>query len=272
MKVAISSKNLWKSYLSVWGTIGILTSFITIFITISSDYKLKIGIGFLILLIIIFIIMLFKANHLDSVSLNINGLKVDICYGDLFSSKDLKLIPFNKYFDTLVDNIVIAENTLNGLFIKNDYPNQTVQNLDDQITAKLNGKEFESNPRRVLGKKNKYELGTTIEVENKYLLTAFTHFDEKNRAYLSKGEYLLCLDNLWKEINRIYAQRDISIPLLGSGISRIGNDLKLQDYLEQIINSLKLSNLDNAYNTKINIILHESVKNEINLFDIKSRF
>ena len=54
MKVAISSKNLWKSYLSVWGTIGILTSFITIFITISSDYKLKIGIGFLILLIIIF--------------------------------------------------------------------------------------------------------------------------------------------------------------------------------------------------------------------------
>ncbi|MCD4720769.1 MAG: DUF6430 domain-containing protein, partial [Desulfobacula sp.] len=162
--------------------------------------------------------------------------------------------------------------TLNGLFIKKCYPNQTVQNLDNQIIAKLNGKEFELNSSRVSGKKNKYELGTTIEVENQYLLTAFTHFDEENRAYLSKGEYLLCLDTLWKEINRIYAQRDVSIPLLGSGISRIGKDLTLQDYLDQILNSLKLSNLDNAYNTKINIILHESAKNEINLFEIKSKF
>jgi len=53
-------------------------------------------------------------------------------------------------------------------------------------------------------------------------------------------------------------------------IELIENDLKPQDYLEQILNSLKLSNLDNAYNTKINIILHSSVKNEINLFDVKS--
>jgi len=157
------------------------------------------------------------------------------------------------------------------LFI-NNHSSQSTQSLDGQITDKLNGKVFELNQERVLGKKNKYELGTTVEVENKYLLTAFTHFDEENRAYLSKGEYLLCLDTLWKEINRIYAQRNISIPLLGSGISRIGNDLKLQDYLEQIVNSLKLSNLDNAYNTKISIILHESVKDEISLFDIKSRF
>jgi hypothetical protein len=270
MKVAILNRNLWKNYLSVLGTIGILISFLTIFITISDDYKLKIGMGFLIILIIVFLYLLYKANRLNSVRLNINGLKVDIVYGDLFSSEDLKLIPFNEYFDTLVDNILIAENTLNGLFIKNNY--STVLNLDNQITTGLNGKVFEPNSTRVLGKKNKYELGTTVEVENKYLLTAFTHFDKENRAYLSKGEYLLCLDNLWKEINRIYAQRNISIPLLGSGISRIGNDLKLQDYLEQIINSLKLSNIDNANNTKINIVLHESVKKEINLFEIKSKF
>ena len=103
-------------------------------------------------------------------------------------------------------------------------------------------------------------------------MTAFTHFDNENRAYLTKVEYLVCLDNLWKEINRVYAQRDINIPLLGSGITRIGNDLKLEDYLYHILNSLKLSNLDNAYNTKINIVLHESVKDKINLFEIKSKF
>lgn len=269
MKVAISNKKLWKNYLSVLGIIGVFTSFATIFITISNDFKLFVGIGFMIFLIVLFLLMLFNANRLNSISLNINGLNVDIYYGDLFSSEDLKLIPFNEYFDTLVDNVVIAENSLNGLFVKNNYPNEKKQDLDNKITEKLNGKLSELNESRVLGKNYKYKLGTTIEVENSYLLTAFTHFDENNRAYLSKMEYLYCLDNLWKEINIIYAQRNINIPLLGSGISRIGSDFKPQNYLEQIINSLKLSNLDNAYNTKINIILHESVKDEINLFNIK---
>ena len=270
MKIKLSNKNLWKDYLSVIGIIGTLTSFTTIFITVSDKYKIYLGIVFLIILILIFFYLLYRANNLDKIKLSINGLKVNIFYGDLFNSSDLKLIPFNEYFDTLVDNIIIAENTLNGIFIKRSYP--TVDNLDNQILTALNGKEFTHNETRALGKIKKYELGTTIEVENKYLLTAFTHFDNENRAYLSKGEYLLCLDNLWKEINRIYAQRDVSIPLLGSGITRIGNDLNLQDYLEQIINSLKLSNLDNAYNTKINIVLHESVKSDINLFEIKSKF
>ena len=121
-------------------------------------------------------------------------------------------------------------------------------------------------------KTNKYELGTTIEVADEFILTAFTHFDSENKAFLSKGEFLLCLDSLWKEINRIYAQRNINIPLLGSGISRIGNDLKPQDYLEQILNSIKLSDIDNAYNTSINIVLHESIKEHIDLFNIKNKF
>ena len=270
MKVNFLNRNLWKNYLAVLGIIGLFTSFLTIFITIKDEHKLWAGIGFIVFVAIIFIYLLYRANHTDSIQLTINGLKVHISYGDLFKSKGLKLIPFNEYFDTLVDNVIIAEKTLNGKFIKKYYSN--IPNFDNQILTALIGKPYESNNARLMGKKNKYELGTTIEVSNEYILTAFTHFDDANRAYLSKGEYLLCLDNLWKEINRVYAQRNINIPLLGSGISRIGNDLKLQDYLEQIINSLKLSNLDNAYNTKINIVLHESVKSDINLFEIKSKY
>jgi len=270
MKVAFFNKNLWKNYLAILGTIGILASFVTIFVTIDDEYKFCLGIVFFTILALIFVYLLYQANHLDKIQLKINGIRVNIFYGDLFNAQGLKIIPFNEYFDTSVDNVIIAENTLNGMFIKNNYP--TVTELDNQISSALVGKTYTTNNSRVLGKKDKYELGTTIEVENEYLLTAFTHFDAESRAYLSKIKYLLCLDNLWKELNRIYAQRDINIPLLGSGISRIGNDLKLQDYLYLIINSLRLSNLDNAYNTKINIVLHESVKDEINLFEIKSKF
>ena len=270
MKVTLLNRTLWKQYLAVLGTIGIITSFVTIFVTIEDKYKLCSGIIFFIVLVLVFFYLLFRANHLSEITLKINGLKVNIFYGDIFEVQGLKVIPFNEYFDTIVDNEVIAENTLNGKYIKKYYSN--VDELDNQITTKLAGKTFKTNNSRILGKKNKYELGTTIEIKNEFLLTAFTHFDSENKAYLSKIDYLLCLDKLWNELNKIYAQRDINIPLLGSGISRIGNDLRPQDYLEQILNSLKLSNLDNAYNTKINIVLHDSVKSEINLFEIKSKF
>ena len=270
MKVTLLNKTLWKQYLTVLGTIGIITSFVTIFVTIDDKHKLCYGIIFLIFLILVFLYLLYKANHLEQIKLKINGLVINIFYGDIFETQGLKVIPFNEYFDTVVDNKIIAEKTLNGKFIKKYYSN--INELDSQIETALSGKPFTTNNTRALGKKKKYELGTTIEVRNEYLLTAFTHFDSQNKAYLSKVEYLLCLDKFWKELNRIYAQRDINIPLLGSGISRIGNNLKLQDYLNIILTSIKISDLDNAYNTAINIILHESVKNEINLFEIKSKF
>ena len=222
MKVSILNKSLWQKYLAILGIIGIFTSFITIVITIIDEFKIAAGIIFLVSIILIFLIFLYiwyEANQSKNISIKIKGLKVNILYGDLFSADGLKLIPFNEYFDTLVDNVVIAENSLNGKYIKNKYPQINV--LDNQIQQKLNGKVFETNNNRILGKKNKYKLGSIIEVENDYLLTAFTHFDDQNRAYLSKSEYLLCLDNLWKEMNIIYAQRNINIPLLGSGISRI---------------------------------------------------
>ncbi len=270
MKVKLFNKDLWKNYLSILGTIGVFTSFLTIFITVPDDCKLSYGLIFLLIILLIYIFVLYKANHVSDIRLNVNGLNVRINYGDIFNSKGLKLIPFNEYFDTQVDNIIIAENTLNGKFIKKYYPN--VSNLDTQISSKLQLKSFQKNESRALGKINKYELGTTIEVADEFILTAFTHFDNENNAYLSKVEFLLCLNNMWKEINRIYAQRNINIPLLGSGISRIGNDLKPQDYLEQILNSIKLSNIDNAYNTSVTIVLHESIQEHINLFTIKNKF
>ena len=270
MKVKVLNKNLWKNYLALLGKVGIFTSFLTIFIKIENEYKLILGIFFLIIIVLIFLYLLYRANHLDKIQLKINGLKVNVFYDDLFNMQGLKVIPFNEYFDTIVDNKIVAEKSLNGKFIKKNYPK--ISDLDEQINDKLKGVKYTINNSRISGKKKKYELGTTIEVKDGYLLTAFAHFDNQNKAYLSKIEYLICLDNLWKELNRIYAQRNINIPLLGSGISRIGNDLKLQDYLYLIIISLKFSNLDNAYNTKINIVLHESVKDEINLFEIKSKF
>ena len=48
--------------------------------------------------------------------------------------------------------------------------------------------------------------------------------------------------NMWKEIDKYYGQKDVCIPILGSGVTRInGISLTQQELLDLIIYSYKLS-------------------------------
>lgn len=65
-----------------------------------------------------------------------------------------------------------------------------------------------------------------------YILFAFSHFDENNRAYLNLDDYLSCLTNYWIEVNRIYNGENVIVPLLGTGITRLacGNSISHQKH------------------------------------------
>ena len=64
---------------------------------------------------------------------------------------------------------------------------------------------------------------------NDFLLTAFTKFDQYNRATLTMPEYIEFLINFWDRVNRVYAQRTVSVPVFGSGITRIKEHKKSAD-------------------------------------------
>ena len=71
---------------------------------------------------------------------------------------------------------------------------------------------------------------------------AFAKLDETGNGYLSLDELLDCLSLLWKEINKYYAQCDVCVPILGSGITRIkGEQISQQKLLDIIISSYQLS-------------------------------
>lgn len=118
-------------------------------------------------------------------------------------------------------------------------------------------------------KNTKYKLGTCFKYKD-YIFVAFSKFDEQYRAYLDMPDYLFCLTNFWIELNRVYNGENIVVPLLGSGITRIGNsNITKQEQLTLIIDSLKYSNLVFTHDATITIILPESLKNEIRLFNLK---
>lgn len=102
------------------------------------------------------------------------------------------------------------------------------------------------------------------------MLVALTHFDEDNRAYLTLQQYSDCLINMWNEIDILYNQQSVSMPLLGSGVTRFKDcEVTDQELLEIILWTYRISKVKFTYPSCLNIILDERKKDKINLYKLK---
>lgn len=270
MKVKVTDKKLWKNYLKWVSGTSVLVSMVLAFVDFSQKIKLIIAIAYLILLVGLLLFFWWRANCKDRVSLRINNSTVNIFYGDIFKQKGYKVIAFNEYFDTIVDNRLISENSLNGQYIKKYVPN--VDDLDKTISRDRHIKEplySVDNISKKHGKKTRYHLGVICK-NGDYFLLAFSHFDDQYRANLTLQEYTACLMKMWSEIDVLYNGKTVSIPLLGSGITRFKDcEMSDQELLEIIIWTLKISKVKFTYPSTMNIVLSESRKDKINLYSLK---
>ena len=75
---------------------------------------------------------------------------------------------------------------------------------------------------------------------------AFAKLDDKGKGlFLSRDEYLRCLDFLWRELENHYSEKDVCVPILGAGTTSFdggsGASISQQDLLDIMIWSYKLS-------------------------------
>lgn len=269
-KVKLFDQVVREQYNKIITGVSTVVSLILIFIEIPEDWKIIAGIVFLILITIIYFCVWKYANDMTNTKLNIDGSDVQIKVGDIFEQDELKVIPFNEYFDTQVDNQIIGEKSLNGQYIKKFHPNS--KKLDSLIEEDkyLEDDVIVTDVKRE-GKTTKYKLGSSVLVGD-YVLTAFTKFDEKNKAYLSMYDYLNFLVYFWDEINRIYAQQSVSVPVFGSGITRFRGgfeDIDDNELLNIMIWTFKISKIKFKYPAKLTIVIHEKKIDQINLFKLK---
>ena len=272
LKVNIFDKNLIVQFKSVVSLlVGVLTT-ILIFKDIPQKYKNYCFIAFVILLIIIYLVLWVRSNTIKRVELNINNSKMEIEQGDIFEQDGLKVIAFNEFFDTEVSDRLISDKTLNGIYLKNIVSDVNKLDLDIENDQYLSKNIIEKNVQRAEGKSTRYELGSIYKRDD-YLLTAFSKFDEYNRAYLTIKDYNNFLINYWKEIDKIYNAENISIPLLGSNITRFKEcNLSDQQLLELLIWSFKLSKFSNSNSSKVSIVVHKKTMDKINLYKLKTLF
>lgn len=271
-KVDFSDKRVIKKFLEITSVASGMLSLVVIFVDIPAEWKLKTGLAFLALLALTYLVVWFWANNLNSIDIDVEGSDVAIKTGDIFQQPGLKAIAFNEYFDTQVDNKIIAETSLNGVFIQK-HLGVPLSELDRYIEeyAFDDSEVLEENEVRKQGKKKRYQIGTICLYED-YLLTAFSKFDENNKALLTMPEYLEFLINFWDKVNNVYAQQSVSTTIFGSGITRIKGHKNIsdEDLLKIMLWTFRISEMRFKYPAKLTIVIHKDKINQINLLDIKS--
>ena len=272
MKVKITNKKLWNNFSKMISIYTGVISLVLSFIDFEQNMKICIAIFSIVVLILTFLVLWYRANKLPKITLKINDTNFNICFDDLFKQKDTKIIAFNEFFDTKVDDKIIAKSTLNGCYL-NNYVN-SIYEVDCVINNNERIKKYiidNDVSRKYGGKSIKYKLGTLCPKDD-FLLLAFTHFNEENQAFLTVEEYISALMHMWNELDVYYAGKSVSLPLLGAGMTRFKNArVSEQELLEYIVMTFKASKIKLNNGASVNVILYENVKEKINLYDIKEK-
>lgn len=266
----------YKFFTAVGATLGLAFLFIdlpesiTLPKNIAINTKCSAAIVVVTLLVIAYIFMWYKANRLKKISIKVDSTNVVIKAGDLFEEQDLIVIGFNEYFDTIVDDKIIAKKSLNGFFINNILEG-SVDALDLFIESNIDSRQKLEVVNRVRGNKQKYKTGTVCLYADKYILTAFAKFNDRNEARLTMPEYLEFLINFWDEVNTIYAARSVSVPIFGSGITRIKEHKNTTDehLLRIMLWTFKISEMKFTHPARLTIVIYPEKMKTINLTSIE---
>ncbi|ERI11820.1 macro domain-containing protein [Aneurinibacillus aneurinilyticus] len=273
LKEIVKDKDFWISSWAIPGALfGIATTLLT-FIEFDNNFnKFYILIGLVILSFILILFKLIKSLCLKKIKLNIDGSEIEIKKGDIFTfpRNIYKVIAFNEFFDTEVDDQIISRTSLNGQYLNRFYSDTS--DLDKRIIQdpRMQLRIVEKDVNRPLGgKKTRYRLGSVYK-DIDFFLVAFSKFDNENKANLKLHEYANCLINFWNEVNGLYAQQEVVVPLLGSGITRHKDfNANSHQLLEVMLWTFKISKVKFREPSKVTILLHEKHHKEINFYKLK---
>ncbi|MGG0655936.1 macro domain-containing protein [Rummeliibacillus pycnus] len=272
IKVKFLDKRIRQQFSKIVATVSAVLSAILIFCEIPDEWKITSGIIFLVLLLVIYFVVWVYANRLAETTLSIGGTSVQIKKGDIFREDGLKVIPFNEYFDTIVDDRIIGKKSLNGQYIIKIFPDV------DKLSKRIKEDKDLNIPENILcknvpreGGTTKYKLGSSIVIDE-YVLTAFSKFNNKNEAELTMTEYINFLLQFWNEINRVYAQKSVTVPVFGSGITRFKggfNEIEIDELLNIMLWTFRISETRFKYPAKLTIVIYGDLFDKINLFSLQ---
>jgi hypothetical protein len=251
-----------SSFLIAFGTIWLLIEFpsshinnFKTFIDINANYILCVSI-FISLLFGVFKIIPKKRIYKKFIASNTS---IEIIIGDLFKDNVNILIGSSNYFDT---NSNISNSTLKSQLINRCFSGET-KHLDELIESSLSVQNLsgifdESKP---FGKKNKFPIGTTIRIDQNnrqifMLIISELFFNGTNKHTSSTPDLLnTALYKFWNFYKTEGRMKEISIPVLGSGLARV--NLSYRVLIQLIILSFITYSKSTRITEKLKIVVYE---------------
>ena len=182
----------------------------------------------------IIVILIYRSVN-RSVTISDKTFSIKVQYKNLIKIKrGKKVISFDECFSSNVGDRPedIKPESLCGQYLR--------RHPIDDMKALIQATGLQPNGVSLYQNKDAYKPGTIIP-RGKYFLMSFAKLDEKGLGRLSYDEYLDCLNTLWEQIDCYHGTDDVYIPILGSGITRIGKELSQQDLLDIMVASYRLS-------------------------------
>lgn len=262
---------------SILISISIIGLFSTIFTILGVSLKdfIEVSICYRILIVMCLFLVVYIAVcsvigqiYKNSVKMSIRQTSISITYGDIFETPEQRLIGCDTRYDTRVDDVVISKNSLHGkLFLK--YGNIDDIRMTVEAEAKRLGLQKDS------GGLYEFPLGTIIRYNSSidghtYLMLALSKLNTDHEAHINMTEFVSMLMRMWRELSRVYAGKEIALPLLGTGVLRFDDGV----YEKGDLLRCMLFTLDNCgvrFCSRVKILIPKGTE-DVSLYEYKDIF
>ena len=158
------------------------------------------------------------------ISSNSFDTNITIKFGNIFAQEGVKAIAVNNFFDSIVDDDLVSRRSLHGEVIERFWNGNSVR-WQAQVDDDLNDEEFDEIPR-AKGNVRRYKIGTTARAsagDEEFLFVALgeTNLDD-NVSHATAASLIASVREMLVRARAVCANRPLNLPLIGSGLSRVG--------------------------------------------------
>ena len=191
---------------------------------------------------------------------------IEIRVGDLFKQQGAVVVAAPTSFDTTMEDGTIDIKSAQGQYTH--LYCDSMENLDIQIITSLEGIEFEERDAadKPYGIQRRYPVGTVASVvfSNKQAyFVAIGTLNAHRTASATRNELLDALPALWENIRTRGSMGPISVPILGSGFSRL--NATREELVREIVKSFVAATHAGQFCEQLRIMISPKDFREMNI-------
>lgn len=264
-------------------TISILCSAITLFSFSDKireidhpSFSILNTILIIVIAIVIALIITIPSIHKSYNVSGVEGVRLQLIYGDIMTSRTNLVVPTNTSFDT--DPECIKESSIQGQICKRFYGNNHSY-LGYELQKALTGKKLRisSVPEKKVGNNIRYSINTVVALQPDKHTDAQTFYwiainDHDNDGNVPMNNICIkeSIDCLWQYMKNNRKIRSIAVPIFGTGLT--GVNQPTFDVFEYIVDSFIQMTVNYKIADTLQIYIYPKDYVSFNDFELADRY